>query len=320
MIFRKRITFLEKKIGVLSILIFLTLSSIDSGISQDSVFKVNDLRRLATKFERNDQYFLSYIYNLAFYHLTSDTAEKFASGWDALQSCIKTRHFDEGELLVNQMVADFSHRENLLRYNMGYALILNGKFGKGIDYFDRISNGQSYADRINILRAYTALCFNQPVESKNILSTIKTDSFPYNKQLFEIESSLISEPAGGKKYKIIALPLSMILPGAGQFYSGFYFDALHSFSFNLSLGYAAFASWRYELGLSNEKRTYILPVFSTLIFGIFYLSNLYNTANVVDKANLSRWNSHYSKILEKFRLIIEDKSYFLKYNINLNNP
>lgn len=318
MIFLRLIIFLARKTGALSILIFFIFSLINNGIAQNNYFKVNDLRRLATEFERNDQYFLSYIYNLSYYHLSSDSTEKFISGWDALRLCLKTKHFEEGELLVQQMMVDFPHRKNLLRYNMGYILVLNGKFSEGIDYFDNISDNQAYAERINILKAYTALCFNQPTESNEILSTVRNNNFPYNKQLAEIESSLKSEPNGSKKYKFIAIPLSIILPGAGQFYSGFYFDALHSFSFNLPLGYATFASWRYELGLSNEKRTYILPIFSTLVWGVFYLSNLYNTANVVDKANLSRWNSHYSKILEKFRLIIEDKSYFLRYDINLN--
>jgi hypothetical protein len=317
MIFQKPTTFLTKKTGVLSILIFFTISLINRGIAQDNDFRINDLRRLAAKFESNGQYLLSYIYNLSFYHLTNDTTRKFISGWDALQLCLKTKHLDEGELLVQQMLTDYPHKKNFLLYNMGYLLVLNGKFDEGIDYFDRMSDSDSYDDRINILRAYTALCFNQPTESTNILSAVRIDNFSYNKQLAEIESSLRSEPAGSKKYKSIALPLSMILPGAGQFYSGFYFDALHSFNFNLILGYAAFASWRYELGLSNEKRTYILPIFSSLVWGVFYLSNLYNAANVVDKANLSRWNSHYNGILDKFRLIIEDNSYFLKYNITL---
>ncbi|MFQ5825222.1 MAG: hypothetical protein ACE5JB_14330 [bacterium] len=107
----------------------------------------------------------------------------------------------------------------------------------------------------------------------------------------------------------------MILPGAGQAYSGFYFDAIQDFGLNLVLGYAAYASWRHELDYKRRDRNYVMPIISTAIWGIFYLTNLYNSVNAAEKANLYRENVYYSYILEKFQFILKNKDFFLNVGL-----
>lgn len=269
-------------------------------------------------FWKNDQFFLSYIYNLSFYHLAENSTEKYQAGLDALYACMNTRHFEEADLVIKQMLNDFPSRRGALRYQYGYLLTVRERFDEAANYLENFEQTPALSMQVNFLRAYTELNYNNPSGSLTFLSRIEKGDFPYHRQIKEIQTALNSQPSGVEKHKAIALPLSLILPGAGQFYAGFYFDALHNFGFNLILGYSAFASWRYESNLKPAERTYILPILSTFVWGLFYISNLYNTANVVDRANLSRWNKHYQAILEKFRFVLKDNAYFMDVQFDIN--
>jgi len=170
---------------------------------------------------------------------------------------------------------------------------------------------------VKFLRAYAQLTyFNYPEGSVRYLAQIHGENFRYPKILSDIKTAMNARPSGTKKYKAIAVPLSVLLPGSGQLYAGFYFDGVQSLGFNLILGYATYVSWRHELDRPRGDRNSTLPVLSSAVSGLFYLSNIYNTINAVDKANLHRQNKHYSAILEKFRVVLKDDGYFLDVKLH----
>ena len=188
----------------------------------------------------------------------------------------------------------------------------HGDLGDSDQYLRRVTETNALATRIRFLLAYSQLAyFNQPIGCLDYASEIEASRFAYWKELSEIKTALSSDPPGSKKYKVIAVPLSMAIPGSGQVYAGFYFDGVQSFGFNAILGYAAYASWRHELDLDRGKRNYVLPIISSVVSGVFYLSNLVNTLNAVNKTNARRLDTHYSAILDQFRLVIDDDDYFL---------
>lgn len=313
----KRITFLAKRIGEFFILIFVTCFLQTSALAQEQTFHVADLRRLAKQFRQTDQPFLSYAYNLAFYHLTKDSTEKFQAGLEALRTSIATSHFDDGKKVLDLLVNDFPGCKNYLTYQYGYLLIRSGQYGKGDTYIRDFQDVQMLSDRVKFLRAYAQLTyFNYPEGSVRYLSQIEGENFPYPNILSDIKTAMNTRPPGTKKYKAIAIPFSVVLPGSGQFYAGFYFDGVQSLGFNLILGYATYVSWRHELDRPRGDRNLTLPILSSAVSGLFYLSNIYNTINAVDKANLYRQNKHHSAILEKFRVVLKDDGYFLDVRLH----
>ncbi len=316
MIRLKPTLFLGKKIGALLILIFTIFFLKNDGCAQDSTVRLSDLRKLAKRFQQDEQYFLSYIYNISYYHLEKDSTKKLLAAHDALKACVATSHFEEGMQVTELLINDFPKLSSYLKYQYGYILMRSGEFGAGDSLIRSIPETGMILPQIKFLLAFSQLTFyNNPSGSMEYLSQIDKARFPSKEQLLEIKTALTSKPPGTKKYKLIAVPLSMIIPGSGQIYSGFYFDGIQSFGFNMILGYAAYASWRHELNIERRDRNYVLPVLSTIVSGLFYISNIVNTFNAVDKANLYNQNKHYSTILDKFHIVMKDEDYFLNMQL-----
>ena len=112
MIHLKQILFLRKKTGVLLILFIILIAGINNCYAEESSLKPSDIRNLAIKFKDTDQLFLSYIYNFAFYRLTSNNEEKLNAGLDALDACLLTNHFSEAEKLIFTLGKDFPDINN----------------------------------------------------------------------------------------------------------------------------------------------------------------------------------------------------------------
>jgi len=303
--------FLKKKIGALLILIICSFSFENRLYSQEANLKLLDLRQLAKQFYDENKYFLSYIYNLSFYHLTIDPAEKIKAGLDALDSCLMDNRFQEAEELIYKLEINSPQLKEYMTYKCGYSLLMSGRFADGDIYLTKLQQSEKLLTKIQFLRAYAKLNLNQPKECIEYLNKIKDEEFPHMDELNEIKHDLATGAKGGKKNKLVAFGLSAFIPGAGQAYSGLYFDAIQDFGFNLVLGYSAYASWRYELTYERGDRNYTMPLISTVVWGIFYLTNLHNAVNSANKANLYRENTYYTNILKKFQLVIKDKDYFL---------
>lgn len=317
MIRRKQTLFSSGRTGVLSILIFTLLLVNNISSAQESAVKINDLRRLANSFEKEGQYFLAYLYNLSYYQLSADSAGKLDAGLDALHESLKTAHFEDGAYVLRLLLADFPGLSNPITYRYGYLLMRQGEYGKADTYIRRFAGVERLSGQVRFLRAYAKFrYYNHPEGSLNTLEQIEESTFPKKEKLKDLKATFRSAPPGAPKHLYFALPLSVVLPGAGQAYAGFHFDALNSFGFNLVLGYAAYASWRHELDLERRDRNYILPILSTAVWSVFYLGNIFNTINAVNKANLYRQSKHYQKILEKFQIILSDEKYFLNVGFN----
>ncbi|MBN2789197.1 MAG: hypothetical protein JXR69_03330 [Candidatus Delongbacteria bacterium] len=238
---------------------------------------------------------------------------KLDSGLDALKSSLTYNRFNESEVLIKDMSQYFPQIRNDLYYYYGYMLIRHQYFDQTTEIFDQV---QGFENNKLFLNAYTCLNNNQINKSTSSLEKINND-FKYFNEAKEIKKMLISEPEYSYKYKTVSFLLSSIIPGSGQLYSGFTFDALSSFSYVATSGSAVYATWRYEFSKKESDRNYVLPAITSIGFTIFYITNLYNSVNVAEKANLFNQSQYYSKILDKFKLIIDDNKYFLKLNFDI---
>jgi len=307
---------LAKRIGALLIPTFFIFSTSLNAFGQDSTLQVEHLKILAQQFKHTEQPFLSYSYNLAYYHLVNDSTEKLNAGFDAFRTAISSQRFDEAKLVIGLLSSRFPDLKSYLQYYFGYALIRNQQFGEGDRFIREAGNLPDSREQSRFLRAYTKLAyFNDPNGSLELVSQIDRSSFPFSDTLTAIKTELASEPKGAKKYQSIAVPLSIILPGSGQFYAGFHFDALQSFGFNLLTGYATYVSWRHELDQDRGDRNYVMPIISSFVSSLFYLSNIFSTVNAVNKANLYRLDQHYRGILQKFQFVLSQEAYFFKVQL-----
>jgi len=282
--------------------------------ADDKYVEVSDLKKLAENFKKNDEHFLSYIFNFSSYFLSTNENEKLEFGLNALDSCLLTQHFEEAERIITILSNDFPEINEFLKYKYGYILIKSNRFIDGEIYLRNLQNSNIDINKILLLRAYAKINSNQIESCKDILSRIDINNFNYSKELEEIKFGLSNPKKIKKKHTFIALPLSILIPGAGQAYSGFYFDAIQDFAFNSILGYSTYASWKLEMSYNRKNRNYILPICSSAVFGIFYLTNLYNAINSTQKANLYIENQFYKKYIDKFDIIVNDKEFMLQIN------
>lgn len=282
--------------------------------ADDNYIKVSDLKSLADNFKKNNEHFLSYIFNFSTYYLTNNKNEKLEFGLNALDSCLLTQHFEEAERIITILSNDFPEKNEFLKYKYGYVLIKSNRFIDGEFYLRDLQNNNIDINKILLLRAYAKINSNQIESCKDILGKIDTNNFKYSKELEEINYELSKPKKIKKKHILIALPLSIFIPGAGQAYSGFHFDAIQDFAFNSILGYSTYASWKLEMSYNRENRNYILPVSSSIIFGVFYLTNLYNAINSAQKANLYIESQYYKNLINKFDIIINDNIFMLQIN------
>lgn len=249
--------------------------------------------------------------------MSKDSSAKLSAGLEALNICLKNDKFLEAEKIYLKLWKDFPKIKNELMYKYGYSLLMSGEYADGDIYLRETKlQNRKIRNKIYFLRAYSKLNNNQPKKSRYYLNKID-ENFKYDEKLNLIKRELSKDPVYSKKYKFISVSLSMIIPGSGQAYSGFFFDAVQDFGFNAILGYAAYVSWKHEMGYKRKNRNYIMPILSTSVWGIFYLTNLFNAANAADKANLYNENSYYNSILDKFQIILNDKNYFLNIELNL---
>lgn len=312
MICPKQTTSLSKKIGVLLILIFILIIISGTLNADNDLIHLSDIQTLAGNLYENENYFLAYIYNIAAYNLAEKESEKFTYAINALNSCILTDHFKEGLILIRDFSSKFPNHSDYFRYLYAYSLIRSKIYMDGEIYLRNLSNSKIDSHKILCLSAYAALNSNQIEKCKTKLEKIGT-GFKYHTNINKLANQLNVGPKYKKKSPMLSLVFSSIIPGSGQAYSGFYYDAMQDFIFNSILGYSCYASWKLELNYKRKNRNYIIPILSSAVFAIFYTTNLFNSVNAAQKANLFNKNQFYKAIINKFDVIISDKQYFLNY-------
>ena len=292
-----------------------TIKTADNNINNN----IKYIRKLGKLFKESKRYFLSYTYNLSYYYLEQDPEQKFNAGMDAVESCIINKKTEEGVKLLREMINQFPEKAESLNYYTAYLFLLNKSFAQASLSLESLGNLQiknEHVDVYNFLKAYSQFGNYKIEYSLNNLEKIDS-SFKAYEDVQSIIKDINKEPGYKKKSKIIAFMLSTILPGAGQFYAGAGFDGLNTLFFNLLTGSATYAAWKYELSKSRENRDFILPLASSAVFSLFYVANLYNSINIVNRVNANSQSNYYQSVLSRFNLIINKHSIFVGFNNNI---
>lgn len=299
-------------------MILLALLVTFQGNSQeiDTSLNISTLRDLGVKFMQKGEYQLSYFYNYSYYLLSADLQKKKEAVIDAVDACLLTGHYPEAEKVIfdaENFGAEFSDQ---LKMKYGYSLIKQKEFTRAGIYLSKVEDPGRFPNQYHFLKAYTDINLKNTPECLGNLKAIDT-SFPDYTEAGNIIGVLSADKKFRKKHLALSLPMSAILPGLGQAYSGFYFDALQSFGLNAAFGVGAYSAWKYELTKDKADRNYVLPGVTTLVFSIFYITNLYNTANVTQKANLYAESEYFRKISDRFDIIFDNNAYFVRFKIRM---
>jgi len=298
------------------ILISLIAEGQDKLFAQDTLPPAATLRRLGTLFLEKGEYQLSYYYNYSAYILEKDPVKKTSAAIDAVDACLIAGHYAEADRIIFDLDSTGPEVADLLRMKYAYSLLRQKDFTRAGVYLSSIKGDVKWPDQYHFMKAFTEISSKQKEACKTELGMIG-DKFGASDEISSIMADLNSNKTFRKKHVAIALPLSAILPGLGQAYSGFYFDALQSFGLNTAFGIGTYASWKYELTKSKDNRNYVLPSISTLIFSAFYITNLFNAVNVTQKANLFSEDQYYRKIADKFDMVLDQNGTFIRLKINL---
>lgn len=285
-------------------------------IAQDTTLNINDIRKLGIEFGKKGIYQLSYFYNFSYYLLSKDSTERVNAAIDAIDACLLSNHYNEAEQIIFSLENYSSDLTDVIKLKYGYSLVMQKQFTRGKIYLDKIQNKELFKDQFYFLKAYSEINTNQVPECISSLKQISNTFINY-KGVEDIQSDIQGDRKIRQKHLAVALPLSVLVPGLGQAYSGFYFDAIQSFSLNAAFGMGAYSSWKYEMTKEKADRNYVLPSLTTLVFSVFYITNLYNTINVTQKSNLYSRNIFYKKIIDKFDIILENNQYFVRLKVKL---
>jgi len=269
---------------------------------------------LGKKYENCSEDFLAYSNYLNYYFVGNDSSKQFESGIKSVYLGLKNDKIPESTALILDMKKKFPTL-TALDYDYFYLLKISNKEPDALMFGKQLSTADSLTDRLTYLKAASYLYNNQPLASCGELVCISRD-FKYYDQSQQIYNSL-NKPEFKQKSLLLAAGASIILPGAGQVYSGFLFDGMTIFGYNLVTGAAAYSSWRYELDREHSKRNYFFPVSLSAICGVTYLLNIYNAANSAQKANLFYQNQFYKELLNNFEISIKDDRYFFQKSFNL---
>jgi hypothetical protein len=308
--------FFQRKAGVSLILLALLVALPDNSQGQDTSLNISTLRDLGIKFMQKGEYQLSYFYNYSYYLLSADMQKKKEAVLDAVDACLLTGHYPEAEKVIFDAENFGSGFSDQLKMKYGYSLVMQREFTRADIYLGKIEDPGRFPNQYHFLKAYTTINSNSTSECLENLKKIDS-SFPDYAEVSNIIGVLNADKKFKKKHLALSLPMSALLPGLGQAYSGFYFDALQSFGLNAAFGVGAYSAWKYELTKNKTDRNYVLPGVSTLIFSIFYITNLYNTANVTQKANLFSESEYYRKIADRFDIVLNNNSYFIRLKIRM---
>jgi hypothetical protein len=267
-------------------------------------------------FLEKKEYQLSYFYNYSSYLLETDSSRKVSAAIDAIDACLFTGHYPEADRIIFDLDAAGNSVADLLKMKYSYSLLRQKEFTSAEIYLSRVSDPGRFPNQYHFMKACAEINSKQKTECLNDLSLID-DSFSAKTELAEIKNELTSPKNFRKKHVAIALPMSVLVPGLGQAYSGFYFDALQSFGLNAAFAIGTYSAWKYELSKSYDQRNYVLPSVSSLIFSVFYITNLFNVVNVTQKANLYSEDQYYRKLAEHFDLILDRNEYLIRFKIKL---
>ena len=219
--------------------------------------------------------------------------------YDAVTELKRLLYFDESEA--------YNYQANIL---IGRSYKQGGKFADAVKHFtlaeiSAANRNEIYYSRIenvrvNILRRTTkqALDLIISLEDDEKFSSKKDElnywrgwaymfaddwqnaAFSFGKIDSEHELKLLAEKVEGEKYSVnFAKIMSMIIPGAGQFYTGEYVSGLLSLGWNVLWGYLTIKSF-------VDDRIFDGIMVGSLLWFRFYNGNTYNAEKFAEEKNL----------------------------------
>lgn len=219
--------------------------------------------------------------------------------YDAITELKRLLYFDENET--------YKYKANIL---IGKSYKRGGKFTDAVKHFalaeiNAETEIEIYKSRIenvraNILRRTTgqALELLNSLEDDERISTKKDElnywrgwayiiagdwenaSYSFGKIDSEHELKMLAEKVEEEKYSVnFAKIISMIIPGAGQFYTGEYVSGLLSLGWNILWGYLTIKSF-------VDDRIFDGIMVGSLLWFRFYNGNLYNAEKFAEEKNL----------------------------------
>lgn len=132
--------------------------------------------------------------------------------------------------------------------------------------------------------------------SKSSTNSIVSDLAKENIMLLNTVSNL------PRKSPLFSLILSAIIPGAGQFYSEHYVDALQAFTFVGSFAYMSYIAYKYDHSRNKGYFNFGISVFLT---SIFYVANLIGAERTATYYNIKQNQDFVRKINEKSFLVFD---------------
>ena len=249
------------------------------------------LSTLAARIAAQDVSFKQYDFAKQLY-----TDEKY---YEAVTELKRLLYFDKSET--------YNYKANVL---IGESYKQGGKFSDAVKHFtlaeiNATSSDELYYSRIenvrvNILRRTTdrALDLLNSLEDDNRFSLKKDElnywrgwayifadewenaAFSFGKIDNQHELKLLAEKVEDEKYSVnFAKISSMIIPGAGQFYTGEYVSGLLSLGWNVLWGYLTIKSF-------VDDRIFDGIMVGSLLWLRFYNGNIYNAEKFAEEKNL----------------------------------
>lgn len=298
MITSGRTIFLSPTIGF-----FIILISISTQLKANNDIK--NYIKLGEEFYQSNQFFLSYQNYSSAFLLEKDSDVGVVYGLKALESCLNVNRLPEGKWLIGKL----SLMEGKKDYYDSLLSLLYLKNNNVKKANDLLKNLYPNRDNIKLLNAYSLFLSDNYNESREVINSLSLE----NENINSLKQSFNVEPVFKKKSPILAGILSGIIPGAGQLYTGHTFDAINSITMTGLLGATSGILWYYEMDREHSDRNYFLPSISTVLFSVFYVTNIYNSVNSANRYNSFSENQYYGSILDKFRIIINDSVFFVGF-------
>lgn len=282
---------------------FIILVSILNPLTADDL--IENYKMLGDEYYKSNQFFLSYQNYSSAFILEDNKKESISLGIKAFESCLNVKRVKEGEWVLNRLS---SIDNDSIYYNSLFALLyLKGDKIKKAD--EILSVMENSNDNILLLKSYYSFLTDDYSNSRSLLNKVTLD----NDDFFKLKDNFNNDVAFKEKSPALGVALSMVIPGAGQVYSGHLFDGLNSFGINGLLGATSGVLWYYEMERDHNERNYFLPSLSTLVFSLFYISNLYNSYNSVNRYNNYQKSQYYGGVLKNFNVVMDNNKLFIGY-------
>lgn len=304
MTYLRPIIFFRKKTGIIITLFFTALCFLRAETPAENFKKLGDI------YEEYHNTYLSYVNNLSAYHLEADPVKKRQAGVDALKACIRGNRLTEGVQLIDSL----STEKSLSWFEMYRGLLfLKNDMGEEAEAIVSQYRTPELDLPWSVLSSYSFFLQEEYQNAATELLSVENSSWSEETEV--IRKLLMKENPVKEKNRYLALGLSALLPGAGQVYTEMYFDAANTFTFNSILGAATWVLWEDVLEQEASERNYSLPVISSAVFAVFYVSNLYNSFNSADRYNNYHKSRYYDGVLDRFQLLLKDEELFFSWSI-----